>query len=453
MVLFDPVSTTRAWLRNRLRRLVLAAACAVLSAFGSGAPAHGAAFEFWYGVGYSVHAAIQDACSRFNATQTRDRITCVNLGDYQTVLQRTAAAYRAGKQPALVQIYDVATIEMIQSGATIPAQRFLARYGQEMTPFDYPAAVLSYYGDVKGSLYALPYNVSTLLLYTNDDMLGRAGLHQAPQTWEGFEVALHRLKSAGVSCPFAFRLEPWWWLEQTGAVNGAPFVAGGGNGVSYALGGGVHPRMMRDLLRWYRQGLADLYGNSPLDSPQRAFAAQSCAMVLESSGSAGTFARTMTAHVSAHPFPHFAGQTRHNSLPGGGAIWIMKGQDAKTYRAAAAFLGFVRGTAQQTAFARATGYLPLSAAARANMASGDSAALEARAIAEAVASLNRSEEGASQSRRLGFYVRFRNAWTDEMQRAFAGEQTVDAALLRVQSRGNSLLHRFRQVYRLAADKD
>lgn len=414
--------------------------------------AQAAQFDLWFAGGASVHAAIMAECDLFNRSQHRDRVRCTNFGSYQTVLQRTAAAYRAGKQPALVEIYDIATMEMIESDAYLPAEEFLAARGQKISATDYPAAVRKYYSDDRGRLYAVPFDISTLLLYANDDLLARARISRVPRTWDEFGVALARLKRAGTKCPFAFRLDPGWWLEQASAVAGAP-IATGNNGhdglaASYVFAQGPDRAIMEALVGWQRDGRAILYGNSALGSPQRAFVSGECAMVLDSSGSAGAYDRFSRGRfsVSAHPLPSPAGRCRHGSLPGGAALWVLKGFNADTYRAVAAFLAFVRAPRQQAGFAHATGYLPLSAEARAQTIAGAPHSLSTQAILVAARSLDGGGGGTATGARLGFYARFRAAWLQEMQRIFAGEETLGRGMANTQNRGNVLLRRFQAIY-------
>lgn len=378
----------------------------------------------------------------------------MGLGSYEAVLQRAAAAYRAGKQPAIVQAFDAATLEMMQSGAVLPAGPFLARAGRPVDASAYPRSVAAYYTGTDG-LQALPYNVSTLLLYVNLDKLARAGA-RPPETWEEMEVSATRLARAGEACPFAYRLDPWWWVEQASAVAGAPIASlsngRGGLGAVYLIDDPLHRDLMGRLLRWSRSGLAEVYDNGALGSPQRAFASGECAMVLETSGAAaGLAAQTRRRfRVAALPAPRFAARPRHASLPGGAALWVMKGQSAAVYAGVADFLTFVQRPEQQAALARATGYLPLSPAARRLTLSGRQG-LEAQAIAVATESL---DAGGGQSGppgvRLGFHVRFREVWREEMQRVFAGRQPLDVGLRRAASRGDALLRRFERIYRRTA---
>ncbi len=80
------------------------------------------------------------------------------------------------------------------------------------------------------------------------------------------------------------------------------------------------------------------------------------------------------------------------------------------------------------------------------MASGRAAEPEFATAEMGVASLNQPGNENSRGIRLGFYVQFRDVFIEETQRAFNGEQTMQAALDSAVMRGNQLLRRFEQTY-------
>ena len=63
-----------------------------------------------------------------------------------------------------------------------------------------------------------------------------------------------------------------------------------------------------------------------------------------------------------------------------------------------------------------------------------------------VESLNMPGDDNSRGVRLGFYVQFREIFSEETQRAFNGEQPMQAALDTAKMRGDELLRRFEQTY-------
>ncbi len=65
----------------------------------------------------------------------------------------------------------------------------------------------------------------------------------------------------------------------------------------------------------------------------------------------------------AAPLPYEAGTTPHNSLIGGGALWVLKGHKPEEYKGVAAFLAHLTNPDQQAKWHKDTGYMPITKAA------------------------------------------------------------------------------------------
>jgi sn-glycerol 3-phosphate transport system substrate-binding protein len=414
-------------------------------------PAEAAEVDLWYGNSGTAGSAIRSQCAAFNASQARHRIRCVPLGSYEAVLQRGAAAYRAGRHPVLLQAFDAATRDLMESGAVLPLDALPGPIDDPAGANSLPEAVREAYSQ-DGRLLAQPYNVSTLLLYGNVAALARAGVEALPLTWEEFARVLERLRRSGHSCPFAYRLDPAWWLEQASAIAGEPIATESNGHASLSprltFAAGVHARTMRMLLRWRDEGAAILVDGSSIGSPQQAFASGRCALVLESSGAAGGIARGAHGRfdVLVAPMPRFADRPRRPALPGGAALWVLRGHALEAYLAAAAFLSFVRSANQQAGFAKATGYLPLSPHASAVLAELLPDGVERAAIRAALAALDAGVEPVPTPR-LGYLPRIREVWREEMQRVWSDRISLDDGLQKAVERGDLLLRRFEKVHR------
>jgi sn-glycerol 3-phosphate transport system substrate-binding protein len=418
-----------------------------------GPAVHAASFDFWYANTGRAGEAIQELCAKFNAEQSYQRVRCAGQGGYELAMQKAIAAYRAAKQPAIAQVLDIGTLDMLLSGAIEPVARLMDDAGTAVDPSEYIAGVYNYYASASGQLYSLPFNASTLVLYTNDAALRRAGINEAPATWEAFETVLRRLKVRGSGCPFAFQLHPWWFLEQVSAIEGEP-IASGYNGYDsleprYVFASAVHRRMMQDLQRWHAAGLALTSEQVASGHFLRAFNSGECAMVLASTASDSSIragARSSGFTVSVHLVPHYTGHQRHNTLVGGSSLWVFKGFDAGVYRGVAAFLAFLRTPRSQLYLTHETGYLPVTRGAQALAEREFAQSDTGMTIRIGLESLGMPGNANSRGVRLGAYGRFRRIWVEEMQRAFGGDETLTRALDEAGRRGDELLERFSRMY-------
>ncbi|WP_439894269.1 extracellular solute-binding protein (plasmid) [Ralstonia sp. 25C] len=427
-------------------------AATVASTLGVVSPVAAAAdFDFWYGHSGPIAEAVESLCAGFNAAQHAHRVHCTSQGTYEQTMQKVVAAYRAGRQPAIVEIYDVGTLGMMLSGAIYPVYRLMRDTGHDVDWSDDLDVVRRYYADSAGHPDSLPFNVSTQILYVNKAWLTVAGIDHAPRTWEAFEAAAERLKAAGSVCPAVTDFDPWKLLEQTSAAQGEP-IATQHNGrlgldAHYVFNAGSHRRLMNDVMRWRARGLLIDAAATRAGVQTLAFATGECAMSVESTSAWSGIRASGRVDAEVGMVPIYAGTQRHNTVVGGASLWVMKGQSAAVYQGVAAFFDYLRQPAQQIAFCTRTGYLPATRrAANALMTMGGEHAAALAPIATGLASLSGAPAEGSEGARLGFMPQFRLAWQAEVQKAFGGSQTMNQALDRAKVRGDQLLQRFKDTY-------
>ncbi len=81
-------------------------------------------FDFWFGLSGASGARRSDDVQELQRfCRPTIRSFCTSQGNYDATLQNTIAAFRAGKQPAIVQVYDVGTATMMLSGAYYPGRQ------------------------------------------------------------------------------------------------------------------------------------------------------------------------------------------------------------------------------------------------------------------------------------------------------------------------------------------
>ena len=411
------------------------------------APAYAADIEFWYGNTGRPEEAIQAHCEAFNAAQDAHTITCVGQGGYEAGMQKAIAAYRSNEHPVLIQFFDAGTLDLMLSDAVLPVSDLLP----DVDWADYNTGARGYYETSTGALFSQPYNGSTLVFYANMDMLAEVGVTEVPQTWEDVIETARLLKDNGHSCPFTTDAHPWRVLEQFSARHGEAIASNnngyGGLDAEYTFNTGPVADHLNNLAAWREEGLVRLNEDTEAGKYNAAFNAGECAMMEASTGSFGSAREALGDAVQMTMAPMYEGFERRNTFIGGASIWVMKGHDDADYEAAKAFLDFVRDTENQIEFTRQTGYMPVTMAALNELVDSGRAAQPEFATAEmGVASLNQPGNENSRGIRLGFYVQFRSVFQEETQKAFNGEQTMQAALDNAAMRGNELLRRFEQTY-------
>ncbi|MPQ84532.1 extracellular solute-binding protein [Pseudomonas sp. MAFF 730085] len=421
-------------------RTVLAAAILMAASAGSACAAD-AGVEFWYGHTGAASAAIQTLCERFNSTHAELLpMRCIAQGSYEQNLQKTVAAYRSGKAPALVEIYDVATPEMLNSAAVLSLEEFLQAWHKVPQDRLLPA-VAAYYNNADGTLWAQPFATSTAVLYSHADQLAAAGITQAPDTWEAFGAALVALKAHGSKCPSVTDFGPWVWLEQSSAVMGAPLLSK--DATQWVFDQGPHLRLMQSVAQWMADGLLIDQAATRSGGQELAFASGDCALLVGSTGASKLIYSADSGDVNANFLPVFAGQQRAASLPGGAALWVLRGQSEAQYQTVAEFLMFLREVSVQTLFSQATGYLPVTQGA----AAAALAQLPARnATVVGLNTLALGHEAKAFEVRPGFTTLLRLAWQQQVWSALARQKPMADALHEAAQKGDALLRLFENTY-------
>jgi sn-glycerol 3-phosphate transport system substrate-binding protein len=138
------------------------------------------------------------------------------------------AAFRAGKAPAILQIFEVGTATMMAAkGALVPVYQLMKDAGEPFDPNAYLPAVTGYYSTADGKTLSMPFNSSTAVVFWNKDLFKKAGLDpdKPPVTWpETFAVA-KKLRSAGIPCGFTAGWISWTQLEQFSAWHNLAFAS------------------------------------------------------------------------------------------------------------------------------------------------------------------------------------------------------------------------------------
>ncbi|PHN29466.1 hypothetical protein AO240_20805 [Pseudomonas sp. ICMP 460] len=365
---------------------------------------------------------------------------CIAQGSYEQNLQKTVAAYRSGKAPALVEIYDVATPEMLNSAAVLSLEEFLQTWHKVPQDRLLPD-VAAYYSNADGKLWAQPFATSTAVLYSHADQLAAAGITQAPDTWEAFGAALVALKAHGSKCPSVTDFGPWVWLEQSSAVMGAPLLSK--DATQWVFDQGLHLRLMQSVAQWMADGLLIDQAATRSGGQELAFASGDCALLVGSTGASKLIYSADSGDVNANFLPVFAGQQRAASLPGGAALWVLRGQSEAQYQTVAEFLMFLREASVQTLFSQATGYLPVTqgaaAAALAQLPASNATVVGLNALAL-------GHEAKAFEVRPGFTTLLRLAWQQQVWSALARQKPMADALHEAAHKGDALLRLFENTY-------
>lgn len=431
----------------------LAAAALALAATAGSASAEKIKFEYWYGLTGDLGAVVAETCNRFNASQDQFEAVCVGQDGYDKAVQNTIAAFRAGKHPTLLQSFDAGTADLMLSGEFYPVHQMMADHGITIDWTNYFPGIANYYADSKGNFVSMPFNSSTPVYYYNADHFAKAGIAEAPLTWEGMEAAFKALKASGIDCPYAYAPEVWIDLEQFSMAHNVP-VASNDNGYAgldteLLFNTTLHVKHMENIQRWLSEGLAQMRTQASGKTARDSFVEGECSIFFSSIADHNTVHKLKPAFAwDVQMIPVYEGTERHNTVVGGASLWVLSGKTADEYKAAAAYLQFLATPESEEFWVSNTGYIPVTKTGyEALLAKGfyDKAPYKNRDIA--LKSLTFTEPtNLTRGIRLGGMIQIRAEWKAEVEAALAGQKSMKEALDTAVARGNEILARFAQTY-------
>jgi sn-glycerol 3-phosphate transport system substrate-binding protein len=192
----------------------LAAAFAASHAFAA------TEIQWWHAMAGRLGEKVNAIAEGFNASQSDYVLVPAYKGSYTETMTAGVAAFRAGKPPHILQVFEVGTATMMAAkGAIKPVYELMAEANEPFDPNAYLSTVTGYYTTPDGKMLSMPFNSSTPILYYNKDAFKKAGLDpdKPPKTWP--EVADHarKLIAAGYQCGFSTAWISWVHLENFSA--------------------------------------------------------------------------------------------------------------------------------------------------------------------------------------------------------------------------------------------
>jgi len=407
---------------------------------------------FWNAMAGALGEELKRVCEAFNAAQSAALVEPVFKGTYPETMTAAIAAFRAGKAPHLVQMYEVGTGSMLAAGAAVKQVWQLEQdTGIRLDPAIYMPAVRGYYSLADGRMASMPFNSSTPIMWYNKKVFERAGLdpERPPETWEQVASAAEAIRSKGAAKVAVTTAWPSWvHLECFGAIHDVPFAtrANGFEGLDAELvfnGPPIRSHISR-LIDMAKAGTFTYAGRGA--AGDSLFPAGDTGISFNSSGFRAAVVRDARFRFGTAmlPFDPAIKATPNNSIIGGASLWTMTAPDrtAAEYKAVASFLAFLARPDTDALWHQRTGYVPVTlGGAGLSLAQGYYARNPGADMP--IRQLNRGEVTAnSKGLRLGRLTEIRAIIEEEFETALQGKQDAATALDAAAARGNKVLREF-----------
>lgn len=328
----------------------------------------GTTITFWHSMGGVNGEAMDYLVNKFNEENT-DGITveAVYQGEYDDTINKLKSAQIGNMGADLVQIYDIGTRFMIDSGWVIPMQELINADGYDISQIE--PNIAAYY-TVNNELYSMPFNSSTPILYYNKDMFEKAGITEVPTSLEGILAIGDDLKTkGGAGEPLALSIYGWYF-EQWLCKQGLSY-ADNGNGrdaaataVEFDSNGGA----LNILNEWKALNDADVapnVGRAGSDTATTDFTSGKAAITLGSTASLKQILQDVNGsfEVGTAYFPTIKDGDEGGVSIGGASLWALNNNDNVKAAATWKFIKFLISPESQAYWNAETGYFPVTTAA------------------------------------------------------------------------------------------
>lgn len=315
---------------------------------------------FWHSMGGNLNDAIDHLVEEYNNSQDKYVVKAQFQGEYDDALTKLRSS-ASGKDVGadLVQVFDLGTRYMIDSGLIKPIQDFVDEDNYDTSQLE--ENLLAYY-TVDGKLNSMPFNSSTPLLYYNKDMFDKAGL-EVPKSLEEMKETGKKLKESGVTdMPISMSVYGWW-VEQFMSKQGLD-IFDNENGrkanptkTVFDENGGI-TNVLKEWKELKDLGIAPNVGKKGGD-PE--FKAGTSAMTFASTASLAQILSEVgdRFEVGTAYFPGVMASDKNGVSIGGASLYALDSGDEEKMKGTWDFIKFLVSVDSQTYWNANTGYFPV----------------------------------------------------------------------------------------------
>ena len=318
--------------------------------------------SFWHSMGGVNGQAIDTLVQKFNdENEYGITVEAEYQGSYDDALNKLKSAQSGNMGADLVQVYEIGTRFMIESGWIVPMQSMV-------NADEYDTSVLepnlAAYYTINDMLYSMPFNSSTPLMYYNKDMFDAAGITEIPDSLEAIAQIGDKLLDSGAQEVMSLGIYGWFF-EQFIGKQGLEY-ANNGNGRTEAATAvafdenGAAANILNEWKNLYDLGYAPNVGKGG-DAGLADFSAGKSAITLGSTASLKQILQDVDGkfEVGTAYFPKVKSTDEGGVSIGGASLWALDNNDPKKLRATWEFVKFLISPESQAFWNAETGYFPV----------------------------------------------------------------------------------------------
>lgn len=318
--------------------------------------------SFWHSMGGVNGQAIDTLVQKFNdENEYGTTVEAEYQGSYDDALNKLKSAQIGNMGADLVQVYEIGTRFMIESGWIVPMQSMVNADEYDTSVLE---SNLAAYYTINDMLYSMPFNSSTPLMYYNKDMFDAAGITEIPDSLESIAQIGDKLLDSGAQEVMSLGIYGWFF-EQFIGKQGLEY-ANNGNGRTEAATAvafdenGAAANILNEWKNLYDLGYAPNVGKGG-DAGLADFSAGKSAITLGSTASLKQILQDVDGkfEVGTAYFPKVKSTDEGGVSIGGASLWALDNNDPKKLRATWEFVKFLISPESQAFWNAETGYFPV----------------------------------------------------------------------------------------------
>ena len=311
---------------------------------------------------------LQKLTDQFNSSQSKIHVNLVVQTSYQDTFTKVQSGLSTGVLPDVAMLTDTDTQAAIDTQAFVPVQDCISSQGYATS--DYLPRAINYY-KVAGKQWAMPFGVSGPVLYYNKLAFQKAGLdpNSPPSSLPSMVQAAQALKDKGQG-GMGLVLDPWHletWLATANSLFANNDNGRASRATKTVFNDATGLSIFSNLNTLVNSGSAttnSVQGSGRYDNLLGTGSGK-YGMTIDTSAALGTIEQLLASgqypnvQLGVAPFPKLASNSTGGVETGGNALWISKKSGATKIAAAWQYITWMLSTANNAAWAAATGYVPI----------------------------------------------------------------------------------------------
>lgn len=401
---------------------------------------------FWHAMGGNFQPTLNKIVEEYNKSQDKIEVEALYQGSYQEALNKFKSVQGTDKAPALIQLNEISTEYMYNSGAITPMQEFVKKDNYDLTKLE--DTLINYY-TINGTLYSMPFNSSASILLYNKDAFKEVGLdsEKAPKSYKELAEAAKKLTKGTERYGFAMIMDAWF-IEQLLANENTLYVneengRAGKSPTAVAYNGEKIKTIFNWLNDMYRDNTATSYGKE-YQNTRAAFLSGKVSMYIDSSAGIQQLTELANFEIGSAYVPSENGE--FTGVPiGGASLWITNSVSDEEQAAAWDFVKYAVSKESQALWASSTGYYSVNKEAYdLDLLKKDLEKTPQKLVA--VNEIKDTQKTAATSGAIvGVFPELRKVMTDSMEKVYVGKEKIDKIIDKMVKESDRIVKRYNRL--------